>query len=85
MSLFSENVVPGKIGKIFSTDAKYPDDVQALKDIISKIDGIKEIEVCCDEFPFEITITTTKIVPVTTIEVEAKKIGFHLIPKEILD
>lgn len=80
MSLFSENVVPGKPGKVFSSDAKYDDDIKAIKKLLLDHKGIKEVVIDYDKFPKEFTICTDKIVAVDEIENLVKTIGFHLIP-----
>jgi copper chaperone CopZ len=81
MSLLSDNIFPGKHGKVFRTNAKFEDDLYEIKKFLKDVDGIKEFEVKRDKFPVEIKIYTHKIVKVKDLVKKFKKTGFHLIDK----
>lgn len=85
MSLLTENVIPGNYGKVFSTDATKEKDLEKIKTAIEKIQGIKCVCLNMDVFPKEITVHTTTLVHVDTIENEVKRLGFHAIPKALFE
>jgi len=82
MSLLSENVIPGNHGQVFGTDAKTEEELNKIKTSILTVDGIKDALINMEIFPREITVHTSKIVEITTIEKAVNKVGFHAIPKE---
>ena len=84
MSLFTENIIPGKTGKVFGTDAKFPDDLLLIKNSLLSIDGIKNVEIHENIYPKELTVFSDKLISVTLVENVIKKIGFHLIPKGVV-
>lgn len=81
MSLLSDNVIPGKQGKVFGTNAKYDDDINTIERLLLEYDGIKDVIINKDIYPIEFTIHTDKLVSVEEIENLIKEAGFHLIPK----
>lgn len=85
MSLLSENVIPGNYGKIFSTDAKTTSDLLKIQKIILQIEGIRDVILDETVFPREFTVHTSKLVSVESIEKKVKILGFHAIPKALLD
>ena len=84
MSLFTENIVPGKTGKVFGTDTRFLDDLLLIKDTLLSIDGIKNVEIHGDIYPKELIIFSDKLISVALVENVIKKIGFHLIPKGVV-
>lgn len=82
MSLLSENVVPGKQGKVFGTNAKEHDDLLNIKSAIQNIDGVKDVILNEDIFPKELTVHTSSVVSIKEIEDAAMSVGFHVIPKK---
>lgn len=83
MSLFSENVIPGNHGKIFTTDAVNEADLQRIVNRIQKIEGIKDVLVDTTDLPVKITVHTTSLVQIDLIQKEVKLTGFHIIPKKL--
>lgn len=83
MSLISESVIPGNHGQIFGTDAKTLQELNKIKTVVEALKGVKDVLINMDAFPREITIHTSTLVKITTIEKEVNKIGFHAIPKGI--
>jgi hypothetical protein len=81
MSLLSENIFPGKHGKVFGTDAKFDDDLYEIERFLKSYNGIKKIELKKDKFPVEIKIFTSKVIKVNDLMKDYKKTGFHLIDK----
>jgi len=81
MSLLSENVIPGNHGKVFGTNAKEPQTLEKIKSTLELIDGVKDVMIHLDVYPRELTVHTSKMVPVKEIEDAVKAIGFHAIPK----
>ena len=82
MSLITANIIPGKEGKVFGTNAMEETDLIEIKKHLLTLDGIKDIQLNLDVFPKEFTVFTTKLLPITTIEHKVKTVGFHAIPKE---
>lgn len=81
MSLLSENVIPGDHGKVFGTNANSHADLLKIKEAIEQLEGIKDVLAEEGKFPREFTIHTTKLVTVKDITDQAKRVGFHVIPK----
>jgi len=82
MGLLSKNVIPGKHGKTFGTDAMKDDDLSEIKTSLMIIDGIIDVIYNTDVFPREFTIHTNKVVAIDDIEHQVKKVGFHAIAKD---
>ena len=85
MSLFSENVIPGYHGKIFATNAEYVSDLQRIKNEVMSIEGVKDVTYDSDVFPREFTVHTTKMVSVKDVEDAVIALGFHTVPKGLLE
>jgi len=81
MSLLSENIFPGKHGKVFGTNAKFDDDLFEIKRFLNSYDGIERVEIDKDKFPVEIKVYTNKMIRVNDLMKDFKKTGFHLIDK----
>jgi hypothetical protein len=84
MSFLSENIFPGKHGKIFGTNAKYEDDLFEIEKFLRSYDGIKKIELKKDKFPVEIKIYSSKRIKVKNLMKDFKRTGFHLIDKNLI-
>ncbi len=80
MSLLSENVIPGKHGRVFGTDATKEADLLEIKSKLLEIEGITDVQLNFAIFPRKLTIFTDKMIPVRDIEHKVKTIGFHAIP-----
>ncbi|OZV67256.1 heavy-metal-associated domain-containing protein [Winogradskyella aurantia] len=85
MSLISENVIPGKYGKVFGTDAIEKTDLERIEKLLYSIDGIKKVIINFDIYPREITVHTSKLVRIEDIENKIKTTGNHLIPKGLFE
>ena len=48
MSLLSENVIPGNLGKVFGTNAKESQTLEKIKSPLELIDGVKEVIIHLD-------------------------------------
>ena len=48
MSLLSENVIPGNLGKVFGTNAKEPQTLEKIKSPLELIDGVKDVIIHLD-------------------------------------
>lgn len=81
MSLFSENIIPGNHGKLFSTNAKEDSDLNEIKKGILTIEGVKNVAINNAVFPRAFTVYTTKIMRICDIENKVKTLGFHAIPQ----
>lgn len=81
MSLISENIIPGDQGKTFGTNANKTFEIELAKTAISKVEGVKEVIVNQAVYPFEITVSTSRIVAVKDIQKAAISVGFHVILK----
>ena len=84
MSIFSENVIPGNYGKVFTTDATKEADIERIKNRILSIAGIKDVIITAT-YPIDIVVHTTSLVKVDDIENEVNKTGFHVIPKKLFE
>lgn len=82
-SLLTENIIPGKNGKIFGTNADKPKDLLKIKEAILNIPGVRDVDMNEEVFPKEFTVYTTSMVKIEEVEKEVKHIGFHAIPKGI--
>ena len=85
MSLLTENIIPGNHGKIFGTDAETDDQMEHMKLRLQKIDGVKNVTLIRGVFPKEFIIYTSKLINVSTIQDEIKKMGLHAIPKGLFE
>ncbi|MCB9198090.1 MAG: heavy-metal-associated domain-containing protein [Flavobacteriales bacterium] len=81
MSLINDNVIPGDHGTIFETNAKEEYDLNRVKMLIEQVEGVKDVIVNKDGYPYTLTVHTSKLVKIIDIENEAKKSTFHVIPK----
>jgi hypothetical protein len=81
MSLISENIIPGKYGKVFGTDAIEKKDLERIEEMLYRIDGIENVIINFDIYPREVTVHTSKLVRIEDIENKIKTTGNHLIPK----
>ena len=82
MSLQSENVIPGKHGKTFGTNAKDKQGLEKIKAKLTSIDGIKNVILNTEIYPKEFIIHTTKLVRISDIEKAVNSAGFHAIPRD---
>lgn len=85
MSFLSENVIPGNCGKIFETDASEDSELERIQNVILEIPGIKDVIIDKTTFPKKITIHTSSLVKVKTIEDAVKRIKHHVIPKSLFE
>ena len=85
MSIMSENVIPGKQGKVFGTNARNKEDLEFIKEKILELAGIDHVILEPGVFPKSFTVYTTKLVSVHDIEEKVKTAGFHAIPKESIE
>lgn len=83
MTLLSENVIPGNHGKVFGTNAKTDNDLEKIKRVILKLNGVKDVIVENDKFPIEFIVHTSAMVKIEDIEQEVISVGFHAIPKTL--
>lgn len=84
MNLLEENIVPGKQGKVFDTNAKSTYNLERIKAEILKVKGVKNVVVNFEKFPSELTIHTSKLIALEEIEEKTMAVGFHITPKVIL-
>lgn len=83
MSLLSENVVPDKSGKIFTTNAETEDELKTIKKALLKLKGVDEVVIDAEKFPRELLVRTSKMVSVKAIEEQVEPLGYDIIPKGI--
>lgn len=83
MSYLTKNIIPGEMGKVFSTNAREKKDLLKIKKALNNIPGIEDIQINLKVFPVEITIYTKSVVSIETVENEVKRFGFHAIPKGV--
>ena len=85
MSFISENVIPGKIGKTFETNAKKMESLEAIKKGLLELKGVEDVELCPDSFPKEFIVHTNHLVNVKDIEQKVISIGYHAVPKGVFE
>ena len=85
MGLIEENIIPGNYGKVFSTNANKPHDLERIKSKLLKLDGIKDVILNFEVFPKEFTIHTSKLIHINEVEKEIFSLGFHSIPKGLFE
>ena len=85
MSVLSENVIPGKQGRVFGTNVKRNSDLERIRETLLELDGIDEVKLNFDSFPKEFIVFTHKLVRIEDVEEVVISTGFHAIPKENLD
>lgn len=85
MSLFSENVIPGNQGKIFRTNAERISDLERIVNIVTSIEGVRDVTFDSDVFPREFTVHTTKMVRVKDVEDAVISLGFHAVPRGLME
>jgi len=81
MNLLKDNIIPGKHGKVFGTNAVKENDLLKIRNALYNMSGIKDVDINMEIFPKEFTIYTSAMVKVEDVENEVKRIGFHLISK----
>jgi len=85
MSLLSDNVIPGNLGRVFGTNAKKIRDLEKIKEKVLELKGVNKVESNSEVFPMQIVVYTSKLVPVAAVEEQVILAGFHAIPKETFD
>jgi len=83
MSFVSENIIPGKHGKTFSTNARNLEELLQIKRIILKIPGINKVILNNDVFPREFVVQTKSLVSVAEIQEALSHTNYHAIPKSL--
>ena len=83
MSLFSENVIPGNHGKVFTVNVEDQKEFETLQEALLKLDGIKDVMFNNDGYPPELTVHTDKLVKVEDVQAVIKEQGFHAVPKTL--
>ncbi|TFV95685.1 heavy-metal-associated domain-containing protein [Algoriphagus kandeliae] len=85
MSILSDNVIPGKQGKVFETNAKEAKDLEQIRSKLLAMEGIHEVTLNQDKFPKEFTVQTSQMVPIKDIEQAVISQGFHAVPKGMIE
>lgn len=85
MSILSDNVIPGKQGKVFETNAKEAKDLEQIRHKLLAMEGVKEVTLNQEVFPKEFTVQTSQMVPIKDIEQAVISEGFHALPKGVID
>lgn len=80
MSLISDNIIPGSVGRVFGTNAVEKSELECIKKRILGLDGVKAVEINMDIFPREFTVFTSKLVSIKDLEMTVKTTGFHAVP-----
>ena len=85
MSLFKDNVIPGNHGKRFSINVENDEQLEAIKNDILRIEGVKNVKLYPENFPMEFDVLTDKLVQISDIEEIVLKKGFHAVPKGVFN
>ncbi|MDX1271320.1 heavy-metal-associated domain-containing protein [Bizionia paragorgiae] len=83
MTVITENVIPGNHGRIFTTNVNEDAQMEAIKSVVEKIDGVKDVVLINEVFPKEFIVHTVKLVNNDTIEKAVSSLGVKAIPKGI--
>ncbi len=83
MSLFSENVIPGNHGKVFTVNADDQKEFEKIQEALLQLDGIKDVMFNNEDYPPELTVHTEKLVKVEDVQSIIKEQGFHAVPKTL--
>ena len=85
MNLFNDNVLPGRRGKVFVTNAKDEKDIDLIMKEVKKLSGVQSVLLNTEKSPVEITVLVDvfTILKLVKVEEAVKSVGFHLIPKEV--
>ncbi len=81
MSVLTENIIPGNHGRIFGTNASSDEEMEKIKNFLSKVDGVKDVVIVEGVFPREFIVHTTRLLSVVIIEDAVKRLALHAIPK----
>jgi len=85
MSVLTENVIPGDHGRIFGTNATTDHEMEFIKRMVQKVDGVKNVVIVTGVFPREFIVYTAKLVDIVAIENAVKRTGLHAIPKGLFE
>ncbi|TYC16184.1 heavy-metal-associated domain-containing protein [Bizionia gelidisalsuginis] len=83
MTVITENVIPGNHGRIFTTNASSEAEMEELKSIVEKIDGVKDVVLIKEVYPKEFIVHTTKLIKNNVIEKAVNELKIKAIPKGI--
>lgn len=81
MSLFTEYIIPGDSGKVFTTNASKTSDLKQIQQAVLQVEGVEDVSIVKNVFPVEFIIHTNKLVRIAEVESAVKPARFHLIPK----
>lgn len=83
MTVITENVIPGNHGRIFTTNASNDSEMEDIKNVIEKIEGVKDVVLIKEVYPKEFIVHTTKLIKNDIIESAVSDLGVKAIPKGI--
>lgn len=83
MTVITENVIPGNHGRIFTTNASNDSEMEEIKVVIEKIEGVKDVVLIKEVYPKEFIVHTTKLINNDIIERAVSVLGVKAIPKGI--
>ena len=83
MTVITENVIPGNHGRIFTTNASNDSEMEDIKVVIEKIEGVKDVVLIKEVYPKEFIVHTTKLINNDIIEGAVSDLGVKAIPKGI--
>lgn len=83
MTVITENVIPGNHGRIFTTNASNDSEMEEIKVVIEKIEGVKDVVLIKEVYPKEFIVHTTKLINNDIIERAVSVLGVKAVPKGI--
>ena len=83
MSYLNKTIFPGSHGMVFTINTQNTEDVEHVTQHLMQQPGIKKIAFNREVYPYEITITTSKALPIADFQEMVKQAGFHAIHKTV--
>jgi len=85
MSIITDNVLPGKKGKIFSTNAETDKQLLEVVAKVQKIEGVTKAEAILNTFPREFKVHADEKVSVEEIQEVTKELNVNSLVKSLFE
>ena len=85
MTFISEHLIPGNHGKVFSTDARKPADLERIRRKLTSLDGIEEVYLDTRHPTGEFRVRTSRLLGIGVVEEAVNQLGFHAVPKGLFE
>lgn len=85
MSFITDNVLPGKKGKIFSTNAESDEILMEVVYHVKQLDGVTRVNPIKDSYPREFVVHADDKVSVEEVQDKSKEVNVHALVKGYLE